>query len=85
MTRLFSHLLASEESKKVSCYMGFFVVKGSVEMLGFDGGVGEGIVSQAIAGAVEAIKVFASEKGLCLMMIFKMGLWVIVVWLCCMQ
>ena len=51
-----------------------------------DGGVGEGIVSQAIAGAVEAIKVFASEKGLCLMMMMvKRNLWVIVVSLCCMQ
>ena len=60
-------------------------MEGSVEMLGSDGGVGEGIVSQAIAGAVEAIKVFASEKGLCLMMMVKRNLWVIVVSLCCMQ
>ena len=55
-------------------YFLIFFVEVSVEMSGSDGGVGEGIVSQAIAEAVEAIKVFASE-GLWFMM-FKINLWV---------
>ena len=43
-------------------------------MSGSDGGVGEGIVSQAIAEAVEAIKVFASEGLFCLMMVMVMDM-----------